>query len=252
MGLKNTGRRLSAAAIAAAVVLAVAGCNSTAYYQDQAVQRAREFLLENAPELTPLQVAHVRYNKPTLLAENVLGGSRGGWAAISERSQICITWLIPGCRDAYLVYGVSSQRMYDWFPERLIRKTFTPMETVRLSAIGAARNYALENLYFDLSKHEYNQVRFSDPRILRTDFNLNLNPDGKLTEAQLTRLKTQTQFSMIWGEDAEAPTVICGIAAENLAGFQVYFGGKIEADVLHRHTVSTDPPAAPKTDAKKP
>ncbi len=251
MGLKNTGRRLSAAAIAAAVVLAATGCNSTAYYQDRAVQRAREFLLENAPELTPLQVAHVRYNKPTLLAENVLGGGSGGWAAVSERSQICITWLIPGCRDAYLVYGVSSNRMYDWFPERLIRKTFTPVETVRLAAIGAARNYALENLYFDLSKHEYNQVRFSDPRIVRTDFKLDLNPDGNLTEAQLARLEKQTQFSMIWGEDAEAPTVICGLAQEDLSGFQICFGGKIEADALRRHTVSTDPPSAP-ADATKP
>ena len=252
MGFRNTGYRLSAAAIAAAAALAVAGCNSTAYYQDRAVQRAREFLLENAPELTPQQAAHVRYNKPTLLAENVLGGGSGGWAAASERSQICITWLIPGCRDAYLVYGVSSQRMYDWFPERLIRKTFTPVETVRLAAIEKARTYAQNNLYFDLSKREYNQVRFSDPRILRTNFKLNLNQDGQATKAQLARLEKQTQFSMIWGEQEEKPTVICGMAEEDLTDFRVFFGGKIEADVLHRHTVSSNPPAVSDADPPKP
>lgn len=187
------------------------GCRSTAYYQNQAVERAREYLLAHSPELTPVQVAFVRYNKPTFLVENIFASE----SVSSDLSQICITWLIPGQENVYLVYGVSEMRMASWSPNRLIRKVFPPVDKARMGAIGTARNYAMNNLYFELTPHQYNLVRFADPEIMRTAFVIDTpNPSNR------------PQYSMVWEcGDPDRRVVVCGLANENLGGFAVSFGG---------------------------
>lgn len=256
----TVGRRSLAACVAVAVVLAVAGCRSAAYHQDMAVQRAREFLTANAPELTPLEISFVRYNPPTLLTENIFGGDKGGWSTVSERNQICVTWLIPGRQDAYMVFGVGSRRMDDWYPDRLLRRTFTPAEKTRLAAVAAARKYALDNLFFELDRHEYNRVRFSDPVLVQTDFTFDPDSDdaasgGGRTDGgdhgdQIDDRPEPIQLSMVWGdaENQEAVTVICGTAWEDLAGFKIRFGGKVDSGDLRLHTVGSLPADMPADD----
>ena len=67
----------SAVCLFAAVVL-LCGCRSDRYYQACAADKAREYLLENAPELTPAQIAFVKYNDPILLTGDGLGTGATG------------------------------------------------------------------------------------------------------------------------------------------------------------------------------
>lgn len=229
---------------AALALVTLTGCRSTAYYQDRAVQRAREYLIEKAPELTPSQVAYVRFNKPTLLTENVYGKGSAGWKGQSARFQVCISWLIPDQENIYMVFGVSSPRMDDWHPNRLIRKVFPQKNMERDSAVKAARTYALNNLYFDLSVPEYNHLRFSDPEILRTKFKIDYNPTGKLNADEVAALEKMPQFSLVWRTPGyPRPVVICGLSKDHLAGFSISFGGCLDEKELKANTVEVVTPA---------
>jgi len=230
--------------LAALVLATLTGCRSTAYYQDRAVQRAREYLIENAPELTPSQVAYVRFNKPTLLTENVYGKGSGGWSANSARYQICICWLIPDQENLYLVFGVSTAQMNDWYPNRLIRKIFPQVDKNQQGAITATRSYALNNLYFDLSETEYNHLRFANPEILRTKFKLDLNSTGKLSDEEIAAREKMPQYSFVWRTPGyPRPVVICGTGRDHLADFTINFGGCMSEDELKANTVELVSPA---------
>lgn len=114
----------------ALILLGAVGCHSEAYYREQAVESAREFIYKHARELTAEQYSVVKFNPPVILygpifkavgtfqpRESVLG---------EEQRQICVTWRIPGAETDYLVYGVSEPRMVYWKPLRLIRRRIAP------------------------------------------------------------------------------------------------------------------------------
>ena len=69
------------------------GCHSDAYYQHQAVERAREFILEEQPQMPLLEQEYIKFNQPFILAEQIHGGYRTGIA------QICICWIPPNSPD---------------------------------------------------------------------------------------------------------------------------------------------------------
>ena len=218
-------RRMITTALAAVFLAAWGtGCRSTICYQEQAVERAREFLLREARDLTPEQQAFVRFNDPVLLAENLLGSNNTGLATAAARSQICVTWMIPEKTDVYMVFGISTGRMSDWYPNRLIRKTFTAPDRTRVSAVAAARAFVQDNLYFDLSAKELNAVRFEEPRIVRSSFTLPGDAKG-------------LQFSLIWKAAAEEERIVISgcAAAEHLQGFQVISGGRISVKELQKN-----------------
>ena len=233
---------LFSAAVFGAVLLAamLAGCRSQAWYEERAVNRAREFLLENAPELSVEQRAFVRYNQPVLLVASIFGGTG---PAISDASHICVTWVIPGESEAYLVFGVSDIRMESWYPNRLIRKTFENKTKKFFAAVGTARKYVQNGLFYDLSSHEFNCVRFEMPRLYRTDFELALDPDGTADEKALALRRQLTQFSLVWApRDQEPLVVVNGLAKPDLSGFSVYGGGLTSPETLKKHTLEILPP----------
>lgn len=215
------------------------GCRSTAHHQEKAVARARKFLIENAPEFSAMEVAFVRYNKPTLLVENVLGAGQAGWSARSGRSQICVTWLMPERDEAYLVFGVSDIRMVDWYPNRLIRKKFTPPDRIRLALFETARRFIMDNYHRALSSHELNRIRFARPEVVRTRFHLTHEYDQELPPELLASL---TQYSLVWpGEGGDQTVVVCGLANDDLSGFRILFGGPIDPEELAQNTTGQAP-----------
>ena len=217
------------------------GCRTPAWYEERAVARAREFLLENAPELSVEQQAFVRYNLPVLLVGNIFGGYG---PAVSEACQICPTWVIPGCEEAYLVFGVSDIRMESWYPNRLIRKKFSAKDKTFFAAVAAARKYVQNGLYYDISAHEFNCVRFDMPRVYRTDFEFSLDPDGKAGAEAVEKRKKLTQFALVWTpREATDSVVVYGLAADpDLTGFAVYGGGVMSPEYLKKHTLEILPP----------
>ncbi|MBS1370617.1 MAG: hypothetical protein HPZ91_11740 [Lentisphaeria bacterium] len=219
-----------------------AGCRSDAYYQDRAVQRAREYLLENAPELTAEQLYFVKYNRPLLLTGDILPAVVGPGTATGELKQICVTWRIPGRVDDYLVYGASSGSMQYWYPNRLIRKTFRKFSLPIDSAMTQARAYSQNYLYGQLGVAEFNRVRFDFPYVIETTFTPVFNPSGSLDPEEVEELKAaleaKTQLSLVWkvGDTGEC-VVFCGYGRGDLAGWAINFGGKMRQSEVDAATV---------------
>ena len=216
------------------------GCQSDRYYQQRAVQRAREFLLKEARELTPAEAARVRFEDPVLLTVEML--TFGQSSLDTGRQPIYITWRMPERNLEYLVFGVSTVRMNDWYPNRLIRKTFKHPESLVPVAAQAARKYAVDNLQAQLSAEELNRVRFQHPWVLLTDFELNLDPHGDLDlealEVAILNMEESTQYSLVWkGKDENTPQVVfCGLSQPSLAGWKINFAGVLSADEVRAHT----------------
>ncbi len=213
-----------------------AGCQSNLYYQNQAARRAREFLLEESPELTRDQREFVTFNPPVFLFGNILAQNNlvGEMQLSSELSQVCITWLIPGQEEAYLVYGVSNKNMYNWSPNRLIRKKFEPVDRKWISAVQKARTYLWNNLFNQLSSAEANSARFANPEIVKTTFPPEFKTPLPSDEPQsdLSRLQ---QFSMVWPA-GERLVVICGYAQDDqLTNWNVNFGGLFTAEEFNHY-----------------
>ncbi len=223
--------------LAALILLAGAGCESVRYYQNRAVNRAREYLLDNAEELTPEQAYFVKFNKPVLLSAPIIGSP-----GASEQRQICITWRIPGTETDYMVYGTSAGTMEFWYPVRLIRRPVNAPPAQPLDkAIVTARTYATDALWERLTPAQFNQVRFDFPYLAVTDFELNFNPGGNLTEAEVEQARARAarsvQFSLVWKVTGADWLVFCGTGAITLAGWQVNFAGLMPAAEVEQHIV---------------
>jgi len=230
-----------------ALLVLLCGCRSGRYYQAQAAQSAREFLLANAPELTVEQVYFVKYNDPVLLVSPVLGVAGGGFKAdeesmSSEQQQICVTWNIPGARYLYMVFGVSDNRMYSWSPIRLIRKDFSRKPMPEDAAIAQCRTYAVNSLYHSLSAHDLNSIRFTFPTIARSNFELNFDPGGDLSAEEIEKEKAAAaklvQYTLFWPNEKGGATVFCGVGRPDMGGWKINFAGFVGADDLKKHTVA--------------
>ena len=228
-------------------VFCLTGCRSTAYYRAKAAGEARAFLLKNAPELTSEQVAFVKYNDPVLLTAPVLGSEEQIQDESSKDKrtsylhQICVTWNIPGCRNLYMVFGVSDARMFSWQPLRLIRKDFGQLLRPEDAAVSASRSYAVNNLYHALSVKDFNRIRFEFPFIARTAFQLNFNTTGKMTAEEIQQAKQAAekkfQYSLYWENADGSAAVFCGLSDVNMKGWTLNFAGIIKKEELSKNLI---------------
>ena len=232
----------SSVCAALAAIFICSGCHSDLYYQAEAVDRAREFILKEAKELSLEERSFVRYNDPVLLHSPVVGslGVAATETLHNELQQICVTWQIPGKEELYMVFGVSGARMDNWYPNRLLRKKYTTTKHPLKAASEEALTYARNNLYDQLSVAEFNMLRFDPPWLLRTNFELNINPEGKLSQAEKNKISTvwkqMVQYSLVW-KFGEKNLVFSGMAKPGFAGWQIVFAGLIPAQEVAAHTV---------------
>ena len=225
------------------LALIAAGCRSELHYQHRAVERARKYLLENCRDLDSEDINFVRFNAPLLLHSPVLGSyeeeSRKEKLA-SDLQQICVTWMIPGKKDLYMVFGVSSARMDGWEPNRIILRDYTRYQPVTASAVSNARTFAQNNFFDDLSVTEANNVRFSFPYLIRTKFDLNFNPDGKKSAVELEKAlenaKGMIQYSLVWKLKGRN-LVFAGLAKKGFEKWDFSFAQIISDEELDAHTV---------------
>ena len=153
-------------------VLGLCGCQMPEYYQESAVNRARTFLLEKMTDLTLEEVAYIKYNRPVIVHEKILGNvpSVRSSKIGSDLSQIGIVWRIPERKDMIMVWGVSSESLMYFRPERVIVREINPVNKKMRSALAKSRRMVLNNLSKELTVLEYNYVRFAEPEILITSF----------------------------------------------------------------------------------
>ena len=227
------------------------GCRSDVYYQNRAVERAREYLLKEAGELTAEEKYFVTFNDPVFLTSPIIGDTTG---FIRERSvnapvlndqliQICISWKLPSRDEWYLIYGTSNGRMDFWYPDRLIRKKFALSKISDLEkATKLSRTYAKDNLFDLMSAAEQNFIRFHFPAVLETNFEPNFDPTGKAKPRDIADAKEKaaksTQYTLVWElPDKEDVAVFCGFGGPEMAGWDINFAGRVSPEELNRHTV---------------
>lgn len=201
------------------------GCRTPEYYQDQAVTKARKFLLKNCPQLTYTESSYVRYNKPVILHNNILGGtdSLEASSVLSDMNQIQIVWHIPGQENFYAVWGVCSSTMQDYTPERLFVRKFNVEDTNRKNALRRAREYIIGNMFSSLSVEDYNDLRFRDPEIFYSKFEL---------EKDYAPQKDEVQFAFVWNVKSKKDVrlVVIGNGRKNLADFKPLSGSELAFD----------------------
>ena len=235
---------------AAVCAVLVGGCRSDAYYQNRAVERAREYLLDEAKELTAEEKYFVTFNDPVFLTSPIIGTydfskERSLDAAIlnDQLLQICISWKLPKRDEWYMVYGASNGRMDFWYPDRLVRKKFAQAKVSELEqATTTSRTYAKNNLFDLMSAAEQNFIRFYFPAVYETKFEPNFNPTGSETPENIEKAKDSaakmTQYSLVWERPGQEEIVVfCGFGRAEMAGWKINFAGKTSADELRRHTV---------------
>ena len=240
-------------------LLALWGCHSHFYYQENAVEAARKYIYENARELTPEQYGFIRFTAPVLLTGDILGRNSENKVLNSlkgnERMQICITWQIPELETVYMVYGVSGSTMRDWYPARLLRRKIYTLDKKALGAMESARSYAVSSLQGDLSSAELNKIRFSHPEMVQTSFELGdnridlikgANSSGDMVvpmpwqkalpkkvekdDEDAVQDEDKKQISLVWTLENGRKAVFCGTGKENLDGWAIQMGGIIKED----------------------
>ena len=226
-----------------AFALLLCGCRSDIYYQNLAVEKARKYMLEKADDLDWKQREFVRYSDPVLLHSHVLGsGGLGSSERLGgEQRQICVTWQIPGKKGVYMVFGVSNGRMSNWYPERLIRKDYGTLPDPLAAVAAAARGYARNNLFDQLSTEQMNHIRFTSPALLLTDFKLEIKmPDDpeerKAFEAALAK---KLQLTLVWDIGTGKSLFFCGRGMPDLSSWQIERAGIIENSELAGRTKRT-------------
>lgn len=218
-------------------VVFFSGCQSDDYYKEQAVIRAREFVLKNAGDLTTMQREYIRYNKPIIMARSILGEYPEAQSSLisQELSHVCIAWVLPDDKEALVVFGVSDNRLFDWSPNRLIRKYYKTREYVKITAINSATSYVMQNMLY-LSLEQRNKIRFAVPDIVKTKFALEYNPLGERKDSEVKQLKQLTQNSFIWKSVNPGKTiVVCGLGGPDLAAWKPMFGQEMDDSDLQNN-----------------
>ncbi len=215
------------------------GCRSPEKYQEMAVQRAREYLLKKAHDLTTLQREYVKFNKPWIMSEQMLGPmteDAGGFSPEQTPIHFCISWVIPGKEEVYMVYGVSTPSMAMWFPERLIIKNFVKPDKITDSAVKAGRTYGFNTLQM-MTLDNLNRMRFTPPEIVRTDFGLSLDAgDRGIPKKEAEALLKLTQNSLVWNSvDNTEKIVVIGLGQPDLANWKPYGSMVVKNDVYEKH-----------------
>jgi len=231
---------IAAGLLIAGVSIFLASCQSDDYYREQAVISARKYVLKNAKDLDVLQQEYIRFNKPVIMGENILGNYVNSKKSVlcGETSQVCVAWVVPGEKDAFVVFGTSDSRLFNWSPYRLIRKTYQTKEYNRIAAFEAAAKYAMNNMLY-LSTEQRNRVRFGVPEIVKTKFPLDFNPMGTLKPEDVVRLKAlPLQTSFAWESYAKGKKiVVCGVGAAEFANWTPVFGQEMEDGDLNQNSV---------------
>ena len=240
--MKKTQKSFSILTPALLLLSILAGCHADVYYQAQAIEEARRYMLKNAKDLSPAQLSHVRYTDPVILHGDALG--KGGQISrgrdeydtmrlTTEQRQICVAWRIPGKDKVYMVFGVSDGSMQGWYPERIIRKKFNKFTTPLTDMLSSAREYAISNLYDTLEVQEMNQVRFTRPALAITRFaasGVKLEKSGEPDTAPVEQLPGARQYSLIWHLDSGRAAVISGRCGNDLSKWRIEFAGVVSLD----------------------
>ncbi|MDD5597605.1 MAG: hypothetical protein PHV82_06650 [Victivallaceae bacterium] len=206
-------------------IFVFSACNTTDYYRDRAVQRARKFILEEEKSLTLAQQEYIKFNKPVIMAAPIFPEYSSNSATCGTISHVCIAWVLPGEKNAHVVFGASDNHLRDWTPNRVIIKRYDPPAHKYHAARNAAIFFAMNNFLY-LSDRQRNIIRFEVPETIITDYKFD---KAKLASIKLSEesVKSLVQITFVWSSiKPEHKSFVCGAGAKDLGGWRPVFGGE--------------------------
>lgn len=265
-------RKLFFVAVCLSVMVIISGCQSRLWYEDRAVTRARSYVMENCRYLAQEETEYVRFHKPVIMSQDIIGFTSSKMGVPSPTSQICIAWLIPGRDKALIVFGWGSGNFYDWQPNRVFWKRYDKPQKALIKARDASALYALNNMLF-LNQSQINRVRFTPPKRQYTNFDLAkgkvpfedaddafkeklaAGPGKTPKKAKSKKVKAggyQVSFYWIDPMDVNQRIVVCGPCQDTaMGGFSPIAAFRTNADDLLKHRGKTPPAPKVVSPAKK-
>ena len=172
---------LSMIALMAALAV-MTGCRTD--YTKNAVERARDYALDNLKGLTDSQRNFIRYTQPEVY-ENIVYpryvtplNTGIGHVEIDDVRRFpvspehdlmhsCVVWTPPDLGGKVVVVGEGERSMMFWDPYRVIVKRYDPGDIGFKAASAAAVTFVRNNMLY-LSTSEINRVRFDKPEAVYT------------------------------------------------------------------------------------
>jgi hypothetical protein len=220
------------------LIILLSACGTTDYYKDRAVQEARKFLLQEDRTLTLAQREYVKFNKPVIMAAPIFTKKNTASATSGTLSHVCIAWVVPGKKDAYVVFGTSDNRLRYWYPNRVIMKRYDKPARIYHAARYAAMIYGVNNFLY-LSNRKLNRIRFEIPETIITDYKFS---EATLKSKGLTEsgVKSLVQTTFVWSSDSPDKKIfVCGVGAKDLTGWKTMLGGETPVAELRSHFLGT-------------
>ncbi len=233
------------------------GCQSRAWYEDRAVSRARTFVEEKCRYLSQQELEFVRYHKPVVMTDYIIGFNANRLGKRMPLSQICIAWMIPNRQEALVVFGWGSGDFNDWYPNRVFWKRYEKPNKILIETRDKVAVYAINNMLF-MNRKQVNRVRFTVPQQVFTNFDLSkgkipfedradarqkllaAGAGGNVKSAKAAK-KDLIQVSFFWIDpaDVDSRIVVTGLCKQNnLTGFSPATASFMNADDLLKHTIN--------------
>ena len=257
------GRKISFLTVGFLMLLFTVGCMSRGWYEERAVNRARTYIFEKCRYLSQLEIEFVKYHKPIVMTEDIVGFSSNHLGRTMPLSQICFAWLIPNRKQALVVFGWGSGDFNDWKANRVFWKRYEKPNDVLISIRNDVAMYAINNMLF-MKRSQVNRVRFTVPKQIFTNFDLNkgktpfedeavvrdklltAGPGGNVKKDDKKK-ESSFQVSFYWIDpvDPNSRIVVAGVCDNALlAGYKAVSANFVNADDLLAHTVEKPLPVA--------
>lgn len=256
-------------------VLLAAGCQTD--YTEEALQRAREYTLENTRMLPEIARNHIRYVAPKLQTAPIFAH----WPMrLTEYGHISrnidfnplhdpnldtiaaqFVWTPPKLGYSVIAIGHSRKNLSYWTPLKVVLKHVVPNRWLYESARTKAIIYVTNNMLY-LSRLERVRVRTSEAEIRETQFDLEYMFEEQFESAQsewktfleeLKKQRNRKQYSVVWNaDDPSKRIVITGFGSEfDLSGWKPSCGMVIPVKQLEEYTAEITEKLPAETDGSK-
>ena len=218
-------------------VLLTAGCQTD--YTEEALQRAREYTLENTRMLPEIARNHIRFvtprlqtadlfpHQPMTLTEYAHISRNVDFNPVTDPNLDTIVaqfvWTPPSLNYSVIVIGHSRKDLSYWSPLKVILKHVIPIRALYNSARTQAIIYVTNNMLY-LSRLERVRVRTSEAEIRETQFDLEYMFEEQFESArdewktfleELKKHRNRKQYSVVWkADDPKKRIVVTGFGSD--------------------------------------
>lgn len=249
------------------MMLAVSSCRTD--YSENAVDRAREYVLDNLTGLNESQRNFVRFTQPVIyenmiFPRNVLPLNVNGHIEIDDVRRFpeapqhdlmhsCIVWSPPDLGAKIVVAGEGERNMMFWNPYRALIKRYDAGNQAFYSAMQAASVFVVSNMLY-LTTEEINRARFAEPQVYYTKLDVRPEEQGNPDELtpwedylnQKNNPHTYTQISLVWpGNAPDQSIVVTGFSTSGtLSGWKIRTAELMNTSKLDNAKLTTEEIAA--------